>query len=90
MGQSLGSWATNMLPPPLGIIKVIHAVFRGVSMSHQKCVLNVVTPPEVDIMSRPENRPKKASVPIMFKEEDLEGTSQPHDNALGDSWLREC
>ena len=79
-----------MLPPPLGIIKVVHVVFRGVSMSHQNGVLNVVTPLEVDIMSRPENRPKKTLVSIMFREEDLEGTSQPYDNALGDSWLREC
>ena len=44
-------------------------------MSHQNGVLNVVTPLEVDIMSRPENRPKKTLVLIMFREEDLEGTS---------------
>ena len=81
-GQSLGSWATNMLPPPLRIIEVVHAVSSGVSMSHRKGVLNVVTPPEVDIMSRLEKRPRKTSVPIMFSEEDLEGTSQPHDVAL--------
>lgn len=78
----MGSWATNMLPPPFGIIEVIHAISRAVSMSHQKGVLNVVTPLEVDIMSQLEKEPRKTSIPIMFSEEDLKGTSQPHDDAL--------
>ena len=82
MGQSLGSQANNMLPPPLGIIEVVHAVFKGVSMSHWKGMLNVVTPLKVDTISRPEKRPRKTSVPIMFNEEDLKGTSQPHDDTL--------
>lgn len=36
-----------MLPSPFGIIEVVHAVSRGVSMSHQKGVLNVMIPPEI-------------------------------------------
>lgn len=37
-----------MLPPPLGIIEVILAVSRRVSMSHRKGVLSVMTPLEED------------------------------------------
>lgn len=51
-------------------------------MSHQKGLLNVVIPPEIDNINRREKRLRKTSIPIVFSEEDLEGTSQPHDDAL--------
>lgn len=51
-------------------------------MSNQKGMLSAVSPPEVKFMDRPEKRLKKTSILIMFDEEDLNGTSQPHDDAL--------
>ncbi|XP_023921587.1 uncharacterized protein LOC112033042 [Quercus suber] len=41
-----------------------------------------MTPPETDVMDRPKKRPRKTSISITFSEADLEGTSQPHDDAL--------
>ena len=56
-GQSLGSRANNMLPLPLGVIKVVHAISRGVSMSQRKGVLNVVISPEVANQRKGSKRP---------------------------------
>lgn len=39
-------------------------------------------PQEIDNINRREKRLRKTSIPIVFSEEDLEGTSQPHDDAL--------
>nr|POE55579.1 hypothetical protein CFP56_66193 [Quercus suber] len=75
LGKSLGSQANNMFIPPLGIIEVVHAISKGVSMSHRKGVLSVVTSPEVDVMDRLEKRLTKTLVSIMFNKEDLEETS---------------
>jgi len=48
----------------------------------------VVTPLEVDTTNRPKKRPRRTSIPIMFGEADLEGKSQPHDDALVvTSWI---
>ena len=41
-----------------------------------------MTPPEADVTDRLGKRPRRISIPITFREADLEGTSQPHDNAL--------
>ncbi|KAF3954784.1 hypothetical protein CMV_019920, partial [Castanea mollissima] len=45
-------------------------------------VFSMVSTPEADVTDRPEKRPKMISVPFTFSEADLEGTSQPHDDAL--------
>ena len=42
----------------------------------------MVSPSEADASNRPDKRPRRAFVQITFSEADLEGTSQPHEDAL--------
>lgn len=57
-------------------------------MRRRRGILSVVTPPEAKAIDRPEKRLKRTSVPIIFGEIDLKGTSQPHDDALVvTSWI---
>ena len=51
-------------------------------MSHRRGILSVVTPPETETIDRFEKKLRKNSNPITFGEADLEGTSQPHNDAL--------
>ena len=44
--------------------------------------MSVDTPPEVNVINQPEKRPRRILVLITFGEADLEGTSQPHDDAV--------
>ena len=44
--------------------------------------MSVMSMPETDVTNRPKKRPRMILVPITFSEADLEGTSQPHDDAL--------
>ena len=66
----------NPLPPPLGVIEVIHAAPRGTAAA--KGVLTVACTKG----ESPEKRMKIGRLTISFSEEDLEGTIQPHDDAL--------
>ena len=66
----------NPLPPPLGVIEVIHAALRDVAAA--KGVLTVACTEG----ESPEKRMKVGRLTISFDEEDLEGTIQPHDDAL--------
>ena len=68
--------------PPLGIIEVIYATSRGVSLNSWRGVLSVVYPSEADATNWPRKRPLRISTPITFSEVDLEGISQLHDDAL--------
>ena len=81
-GQGSRNQSNNALPLPLGIIEVIHATSMGVSVSHRRGVLSVVTPPKEDATNQLEKRLRRTSIPIIFGEADLEGTSHPHDDAL--------
>ncbi|XP_075655703.1 uncharacterized protein LOC142625848 [Castanea sativa] len=57
----------NLLPPPLGVIEVIHvAPMAKGSISEQP----------------PGKRPRYNRQPIAFDDDDLEGTTQPHHDAL--------
>ena len=56
VGQGSGSQNNNILPPPLGIIEVIHKTSIGVSVSHQKGILSVVTPLEAEVTDRPKKK----------------------------------
>jgi len=58
----------NPLPPPLGVIEVIHAIPRGVAT-----VKGVLTVAYAEGES-PEKRMKVGRLMISFDEEDLEGT----------------
>lgn len=88
VGQEVGSTSQgsgsqgNTILPPLGIIKVIHATSIGVSMSHQRGILSIVTPPETEVTNQPKKKLKKNLDMIAFGEVDLEGTSQPHNDVL--------
>ena len=67
-GQGSRNQSNNTLPAPLGIIEVIHATSMGISVSRQKGVLSVVTPPEANATNRPEKRLRRTSIPIIFDE----------------------
>ena len=69
----------NPLPPPLG---VIHTASRGTLVTQRKGVLIVV--PAESCQERPlGKRMKYAREPIAFNDEDLEGMTQPHNDAFG-------
>nr|XP_023890961.1 uncharacterized protein LOC112003025 [Quercus suber] len=72
----------NPLPPPLGIIDVIHAAPRGISTAKAKGVLTVTSVEGSTGVPPPAKRNKNAREPIAFDDSDLEGTIQPHDDAL--------
>ena len=72
----------NPLPPPLGVIEVIHAASRGTLVTQWKGVLTVVL-----VESCQDEQPSKKKLkftwePINFNDDYLEGTIQPHDNPL--------
>ena len=72
----------NPLPPPLGVIKVIHATSRGTRVSKRRGVRTVV-PVENCTGKQPSKKKLKfTKEPIAFNDDDLEGTIQPHDDAL--------
>ena len=63
------------------MIEVIDAALRGAIIT-RKGVLIVVPKENCSGKQPPEKRIKVGRVPISFDEEDLEGTIQPHDDAL--------
>ncbi|XP_075658853.1 uncharacterized protein LOC142628692 [Castanea sativa] len=72
----------NPLSPPRGVIEVIHVASRGTLMSGTRGVLAVVL-----VGSGTDDRPPKKKLKhtleiIAFDDDDLEGTIQPHDDAL--------
>ncbi|XP_050255581.1 uncharacterized protein LOC126701492 [Quercus robur] len=80
-GQSVRTRG-NPLPPPLGVIEVIHAAPRGAQVSKRRGVLAVV-PAGSCVGEQPsEKKLKYTRDPIAFNDDDLEGTIQPHDDAL--------
>lgn len=72
----------NILPLPLEIIEVIHAASINTKASQCKGVLNITPQPRMEASDRLEKRLRLNIEPITFGEDDLEGTSQPHDDAL--------
>ncbi|XP_075659163.1 uncharacterized protein LOC142629054 [Castanea sativa] len=72
----------NPLPPPLGVIEFIHVALRGTLVTRKKGVLTVV-PVESGRDEQPtEKKMKYTREPIAFDDDDLEGTTQLHDDAL--------
>lgn len=71
------------MPPPLGIIKVIHAAL-STSIIALGCrgVMTITTPQDAELGDRPDKRQRISDKRIMFKVEGLVGTTQSHDNAL--------
>lgn len=72
----------DALPPSLGIIKVIHVASIGTSVSRLKGVLNLVSVESAEGGARPVKKLKLSRGSIEFDDDDLEGTTQPHDDAL--------
>lgn len=72
----------NALPPPLGVIDVIHAASIGTNVSQQKEVLLVVLVKNNEEDARSKKKVKFIRESIAFSDDDLEGTTQPHDDAL--------
>ena len=72
----------NPLPPPLGVMEVIHAASRGTWVSKKRGMLTVV-PVENCMDKQPSKKKLKFTrEPITFNDDDLEGTIQSHDDAL--------
>ena len=81
-GAGLGAQQKgNLLPPPLGVIEVIHATPRGTNAAGSR-VLAVASTGECPENQQPIKKMKSQSEPIAFDDEDLDGTIQPHDDAL--------
>ena len=72
----------NPLPPPLGVIEVIHAAPKGARVSIRSGVLAVVLAESSTGEQLSEKKLKYTREPIAFNDDDLEGTIQPHDDAL--------
>ena len=71
----------NPLPPPLGVIEVIHTALRGPTIA-RRGVLTVVSMGKYAREQSPEKKIKIGREPIAFGDDDLEGTVQPHNDAL--------
>ena len=64
----------NPLPPPLGVIEVIHIASRGTLLSKRRGVMTVV--PVKDYLGEQPSKMKLklTQEPIAFNDDDLEGT----------------
>ena len=72
----------NPFPPPLGVIKVIHAALRGTAVTRGRGVLTIVPVEDCSGKQPSKKKMKLAREPITFNDDDLKGTIQPHDDAL--------
>nr|XP_023903739.1 uncharacterized protein LOC112015557 [Quercus suber] len=72
----------NPLPPPLGIIEVIHVPQRSMAAARKKGVMTVVLVERGSDVHPPGKKVKCTGEPITFSDNDLEGTVQLHDDAL--------
>ena len=78
-----GAWPHgNPLPPPLGVIEVIHAAPRGSQVSKMRGMLAVVSTESSTGEQPSDKKLKYTRESIAFDDNDLEGTIQPHDDAL--------
>ena len=72
----------NPLPPPVGVIEVIHVTPGKPISGRRKGVLTIVPVednPDLQLLGK---KMKFAWEPISFDDDDLEGMIQPHDDAL--------
>ena len=72
----------NPLPPPLGVIEVIHAASKGTLVTQRKGVLTVVSVENCRDEQLLVKKVKYGQEPIAFNDEDFEGMTRPHDDAL--------
>ena len=72
----------NPLPPPVGIIEIIHVAPEKLIVGRREGVLTVVPVEGNPGLQSPGKKMKFAQEPISFDDDDLEGMIQPHDDAL--------
>ena len=72
----------NPLPPLVGVIEVIHIALEKLVAGRRKGVLTVVPIKGNPDLQSSGKKMKFAREPISFDDDDLEGTIQPHDDAL--------
>ena len=72
----------EILPPPLGVIEVIHAAPRGTQIFGKREVLAMASTESYAGEQPPEKKLKYTREPIAFNDDNLEGTFQPHDDVL--------
>ncbi|XP_023925788.1 uncharacterized protein LOC112037210 [Quercus suber] len=72
----------NPLPPPLGVIEVIHSTSTGTLVTQRKRVLTIVSVENGRDEQPSEKRLKYTRESITFNGDNLKGTIQPHDDAL--------
>ena len=72
----------NPLLPLLGVIEVIHAASKGTLVTQRKGVLTVVSVKNCWDEQLLVKKVKYGWEPIAFNDEDLEGMTRPHDDAL--------
>ena len=72
----------NTLPPPLGISEVIHPALVNTRANRRKGVLSITPQSRMEASDQLEKRLRLNTEPIAFGDNDLEGTSQPHDDSL--------
>ncbi|XP_075654748.1 uncharacterized protein LOC142624902 [Castanea sativa] len=72
----------NPLPPPLGVIEVIHIASRAIRATTTKGVLTVVSAEGSTSERSSGKKPRYNRQPIAFDDDDLEGITQPHHDAL--------
>ena len=65
----------NPLPPPLGVIEVIHATSMGTLVNRKRGVLAVVPVESFPNVQPSEKKLKLIWEPIAFNDDDLEGTT---------------
>nr|XP_023899224.1 uncharacterized protein LOC112011063 [Quercus suber] len=81
-GQGTPHKGNLLPPPPLGIIEVMHAPTKKCSTARGKGVWALATAAESQDGPSYWKRMKPTKEPIAFDDSDLEGTVQPHDDAL--------
>nr|XP_023886905.1 uncharacterized protein LOC111999006 [Quercus suber] len=72
----------NPLPPPLGVIEVIHTTPRGTTVTKKRRVLAVMSVEDCSSKQPSVKKLKLNREPIDYNDNDLKGTIQPHDDAL--------
>ena len=76
-----GSTKGEPSPTTLRVIEVIHATPKGTNATKSR-VLAMASTGDCSENQQPVKKMKSQSEPIAFDDEDLEGTIQPHDDAL--------
>ena len=71
----------NPLPPPLGVIEVIHAALKGSTIT-RRGVLTIAPTRDCSRKQPPKKKMRIGWEPIAFGDKDLEGKIQSHDDAL--------